>query len=237
MCQDGIKRPFLLVEAVIAFSIALIILSVGATLIYSCLHIQKRSTEQFQEALYKRALTTRLRTFLSSFHYRKGKKPLVVYRENKQFGERLLFAGDNGTFRVASLANTVLYYLFVDEEGLKLAIHSDPERKQMNQSEEAVYLIWPKAKQVTFRFLGKKNLSDQSLEWTNEWNENESPLAIEATIESQGSDAPIRITSLVAEAVSAKKPLKVQISSDQIGELLSKGQKGTFDDDSAKEEK
>ena len=225
MCHGGMKRSFLLIEAVIAFSVALIILSVGGTLIYSFIHSQKQSTLQFHEALYKRALITRLRSFVGSLEATKGKKPLVLYKDNGSFGDRLLFMGNNGTFRNPQLANSVLYYLFVDKEGLKVAMRADPERKKMDQDKEAIYLVWPKATKVTFCFFGAKNLSNQSLEWSTEWNEKEAPLAIQTSIESK-EFPPVVVTSLIEKSVTALKPLKIGLTSDQLGSLSSPKDEG-----------
>ena len=220
----------MLIEAIIAFSIALIILSVGSTLIYSFLQVQQKATVQFQEALYKRALTTRLRAFVGSLQVSKGKKPLLVSHDTGKYGERLLFMGDNGIYRSPLFANSVLYYLFVDEEGLKVALHTDPERKKMDQDKEVVYLIWPNATKVSFRFFGAKNLSKQSVEWSKDWDDKEPPLAVETTIESKERQNVV-ITSLVVSALTELKPLKAEITKEQLQGLVSSTTQDTDEED------
>ena len=238
MCDHGPlkgkKRPFLLVETLIAFSIALLILTIGSTLIYTFVRLQNTSREQFQEALYKRVLTTRYRTILSSMHYIKGRKPLVHWNETHAENNRLLFTGDNGISRDPRLANEVLVLFFIDSEGLHASFCPDPLRKDMGQFREVSYLIWPKAKTITWRFLGKKNLSDQSFEWTDEWSEEALPLVIETTIESEkGKES---ITTLIPESITAKKPLPIRISSQDM-EVLFQGELSPDDSDLSEEEK
>lgn len=220
------KRSFLLAESLIAFTLAIIILLFGASCIWTAIFMQDKSTKQFEKHMCKNMYQFRLRTILSAIKKTGTQKALKMYPQGNNQQNALLFTFDMGIFRNEKLANDVLGYLFFDKEGLKIAIHSDPTRKSMDQKEEQVFLLWPKATKVHWKFLGKKNLVDTSLEWTENTEDlDDLPLAISVTIgdetdpqEQTSGTKPFICT--ISETVKNLLPVKMDVSYTDLQELV-----------------
>ena len=212
------KKAFTLVEVLISFSLAIIILSIGASLTLSFFRTKENSTVRFEETLQKHMRRAQLRNILSTMVSIKGRKPLIVSSEGSSKDKKLLFTRNNGIFRNPKLANNVISLLFLNDKGLNIALHGDPSRKDMGQNEEEkVYLLWPKVSTISWEFFGKKNLSSQALEWSDEWKEEETlPLAIRATLSFDDSQTKEIITAVITESIEKKTPLTVEISAEQL---------------------
>lgn len=211
------KRSFALIEVLISFSLAIILLSIGTTLIYSFAQAKTRSTNQFETTLSHHMRCSQLRALLSTMVHVKERKPLLALSGAHPKDKKLLFTRNNGIFFDPQLANDVLALLFIDEDGLKVALHADPSRKDMEQTREKVYLLWPKAKDFSWQFLGKKNLSSQTLEWCDEWKEDEEmPLALRLTLDISEQKEKEIITAVIKESVQKKIPLSLEMTLDQM---------------------
>jgi hypothetical protein len=150
----------------------------------------------------------------------KDRKPLITSSGSAAKDKKLLFTRNNGIFIQQQLANEVVSLLFLDEEGLKIALRADPSRKDMEQKKEAVYLIWPKVSDMSWQFLGKKNLSTQSLEWCKEWEEDEIPLAIRLTLSFHESQKEEVITALIKESAEKKTPFTIEMTQEQLEAMV-----------------
>ena len=214
------KRSFTLIEVLISFSLAIIIISIGTMLIHSFLTTKTHSTHQFEESIQQYMRRSQVRNLLSSMIGMKDRKPLITSSGSAAKDKKLLFTRNNGIFIQQQLANEVVSLLFLDEEGLKIALRADPSRKDMEQKKEAVYLIWPKVSDMSWQFLGKKNLSTQSLEWCKEWEEDEIPLAIRLTLSFHESQKEEVITALIKESAEKKTPFTIEMTQEQLEAMV-----------------
>jgi len=211
------KRGFALIEVLISFSLAIILLSIGTTLIYSFSQAKTRSRNQFEAALSHHVRRSQLSALLSTMTYVKERKPLLALSGSHPKDKKLTFTKNNGVFFDPQLANDVIALLFIDEDGLKVALHADPSRKEMEQTREKVYLLWPKVRDFSWQFLGKKNLSSQTLEWCEEWKEEEGlPLALRLTLDISDQKEKEVITAVLHESIQKKLPFSLEMTLDQM---------------------
>lgn len=220
------KRAFTLIEVLISASLAVILLSTGIVLIHSFFRTRTDATRHFETALHKHMRNARLRHCLSSMVSFKDRKPLLSQQQCSIKEKKLLFTMDNGICNKAQLANTVLALLFLDQDGLQMALRADPKRKDMKQTREEVYLLWPKVKNFSCQFLGKKNPSEQTLEWCDEWQEETLPLAIRITLSFEDSQKEEVLTAVIHESIAKRPPLSLEITKEQLAEYASKAQEG-----------
>ena len=69
----------------------------------------------------------------------------------------------------------------------------------------------------SWHFLGKKNLYSQTLEWCEEWKEEEGlPLALRLTLDISDQKEKEVITAVLHESIQKKLPFSLEMTLDQM---------------------
>jgi hypothetical protein len=144
------KQSFLLIEILIAASLAFFLMAAASGLYYACQKTTKGYEKNIDLSTQLASRITKLRSILRYISIIKNEE-VLFFVENEQKGDHLYFTADLGPRYEGICKNEKYGQLYVNEENNLIFVWSKPGSKMLERiKEEEGSIIWPGVTSISF---------------------------------------------------------------------------------------